>query len=125
MGVVYHAHYLVWFELGRTELMRGLGCSYGTLEDVDGIFFPVTEAGARYLAPARYDDVLQVGTRLVSVGGARVRFDYRLGRAADGKTLATGFTAHAAVGRDGRPLRLPGELRERLRRACTMEGHQT
>ena len=124
MGVVYHAHYLVWFELGRTELMRGLGCSYGSLEDDRGIFFPVTEAGTRYLTPARYDDVLLVETRLVSVGGARVRFRYRLTRPADGKLLVTGFTEHAAVGRDGRPLRLPGELHETLRAACTMEGHE-
>lgn len=115
MKVAYHAHYLVWFEIGRTELMRALGCPYGELEEREGIAFPLTEVGARYLAPARYDDVLDVHTRLESVGGARVRFEYRVVRRGDGRVLATGFSAHAATGRDGRPTRLPAGLRQRLR----------
>jgi len=114
MGVAYHGHYLAWYEMGRTELMRELGCTYRELEDREGIFFPVIEVGSRYLAPARYDDVLQVLTRLVRVGGARVRFEYELIREADGKKLANGFTEHAAVGRDGRPTRLPKMVKDRL-----------
>jgi acyl-CoA thioester hydrolase len=114
MNVVYHAHYLVWFELGRTELMRALGHAYGELEDRDGIFFPLIEVGARYRAPARYDDLLTVHTRVASVGGARVRFDYRVVREADHRLLATGFTEHASLGRDGRPTRMPAQLRRRL-----------
>jgi len=114
MGVAYHAHYLVWFELGRTELMRALGCAYATIEDRDGILFPVVRVGARYRASARYDEELDLYTRLVSLGAARVRFEYRLIRQVDSELLATGFTEHAAVGRDGRPLRLPPELRRRL-----------
>ena len=114
MGVAYHAHYLVWFELGRTEMMRAVGAPYGELEDEAGILFPVIEAGARYLRPARYDDVVAIDTTVRAVGGARVRFEYALSREADGEQLATGFTEHASVGRDGRPTRLPAELRERL-----------
>ena len=114
MGVAYHAHYLVWFELGRTELMRSLGCAYGLLEDREGILFPVIRIGAHYLASARYDEELDLETRLVSLGAARVRFEYRLTRQSDFGLLATGFTEHAAVGRDGRPRRLPAELRLRL-----------
>jgi acyl-CoA thioester hydrolase len=114
MGVAYHAHYLVWFELGRTELMREAGCAYGELEEREGIFFPVLELGARYLASARYDDRLVVVTTLSSVSGARVRFDYRLVREPDERLLATGFTEHAAVGADGRPMRMPAALRARL-----------
>jgi acyl-CoA thioester hydrolase len=114
MGVAYHGNYLVWFELGRTELMRELGCPYGVLEERDGIYFPVIEAGVKYLSPARYDDLLSVDSRLVSVGGVRVRFEYRLTREGEGKLLATGFTVHAAVDRKGRPLKLPRELRGRL-----------
>ncbi|ANM31936.1 hypothetical protein ABI59_23780 [Acidobacteria bacterium Mor1] len=114
MGVAYHAHYLVWFELGRTEMMRAIGAPYGELEDEAGILFPVIEAGARYLRPARYDDVVAIDTTVRAVGGARVRFEYALSREADGERLATGFTEHASVGRDGRPTRLPAELRERL-----------
>lgn len=115
MGVAYHAHYLVWYELGRTELMRELGVAYGELEDRERLFFPVVAAGVNYLAPARYDEVLEVRTRLVAVGASRVRFEYELVRRHDGRRLSTGFTEHAAVGGDGRPVRLPGPVRERLR----------
>ena len=114
MNVVYHAHYLVWFELGRTELMREQGCTYAELEDRDGVFFPLIEVGARYHAPARYDDRLVVRTRLASLGAARVRFDYSVVRESDETLLASGFTEHAAVGREGRPIRMPRELRRRL-----------
>lgn len=114
MRVAYHAHYLVWFELGRTELLRQLGCPYGELEQRQGIFFPVRELGARYRTPAHYDDLLLVRTRLTAIGRARVRFEYEVVRQDDGAVLATGFTEHAAVGPSGRPLRLPGDLRRRL-----------
>jgi len=114
MGVAYHAHYLVWFELGRTELMRELGCPYGVLEQRDGVFFPVVEAGARYLAAARYDDLLTIRTCLTSVSRARVRFDYRLTRGQEPSTIATGFTEHAAMGRGGRVRRIPETLLRRL-----------
>jgi acyl-CoA thioester hydrolase len=112
MGVAYHGHYLVWFELGRTELMRQLGCPYAEVEDRAGLFFPVIEARARYLAPARYDDVLELRTDIAEVGGVRIRFDYRLSRGDE--VLATGSTEHAAVGRNGRPVRLPAGIRRRL-----------
>ena len=115
MNVAYHGHYLAWYELGRTELMREAGCAYGALEEGAGIFFPVIEVGSRYLRPAHYDESLEVHTRLVRVDGARVRFEYDLFRPADRTLLATGFTEHAAVGRDGRPTRLPQALRARLR----------
>ncbi len=114
MGVAYHGHYLVWFELGRTELLRGLGNTYADLEQRRGIHFPVVEVGARYYNPARYDDVIHVDTRLVRLGGVRMRFDYGVLRESDGRRLAGGFTVHAAVGRDGRPVRLPEDLRRKL-----------
>jgi acyl-CoA thioester hydrolase len=114
MRVAYHAHYLVWFEIGRTELMRELGCDYGTLEDGEGIFFPLRECGVRYHASARYDEVLDLRTTLTSTGGASMRFEYRLLDASDGRLLATGFTEHAAVNDEGRPRRIPAELRRRL-----------
>jgi len=114
MGVAYHAHYLVWFELGRTELMREAGCAYRDVEDREGIFFPVVELGARYRAPARYDDRLVVVTRLTSVTGVRVRFDYHIQRDPEGEVLATGFTEHCAVDGNGRPVRLPVGLRAKL-----------
>jgi acyl-CoA thioester hydrolase len=114
MNVAYHAWYFAWFEVGRVELMRDLGCEYRALEDTAGLFFPLVQAGARFRAPARYDDWLTVRTRLASVGGARLRFEYEVLRDGDGALLASGFTEHAAVGRDGRPQRLPPDLKGRL-----------
>ncbi len=114
MGVVYHANYLVWFEIGRTDLMRDLGHAYGALEDRDGILFPVIEASVRYLRSARYDERIAVETRVERVRGARVRFGYRALRLDDGTLLAEGRTEHAAIGRDGRPRRLPARLRAAL-----------
>jgi len=114
MGVVYHAHYLVWFELGRTELMRSLGATYGKLEEEEGISFPVIAVGARYRASARYDELLTVHTRLVAVGRVKVRFEYRILREEDGRLLVEGSTEHATVGSDGRPKRMPEDLRRRL-----------
>jgi len=114
MGVAHHSHFLVWFELGRTELMRASGCSYRDLEDREGIFFPVVEVQARYRAPARYDDVLDITTRMVLASGVRVRFEYTVVRAEDGSPVATGFTEHASVGRSGKPIRLPASVLARL-----------
>lgn len=114
MGVVHHTHYFTWFELGRTELMRELGVPYGRLEDESGLYFPVVEARARYHASARYDEELTVRTRIAAVRGATVRFDYEIRRDGASGPLATGFTEHATIGRDGRPLRIPAEVRARL-----------
>ena len=95
--------------------MRELGCAYGELEDLRGILFPVIQVGARYHASARYDDVLEIRTWLSEVGGVRVRFDYEVMNSETSKLLAVGFTEHAAVGRNGRAMRLPGDIRTRLR----------
>jgi acyl-CoA thioester hydrolase len=114
MQVAYHAHYLAWFEIGRTELLRELGCTYASLEDLDGIRLPLREVGVKYHAPARYDDLLEIHTVLRSMGGASLRFEYRVLDRALGRLLATGFTEHVAVGENGRPRRLPEELRRRL-----------
>ena len=116
MGVAWHGHYLAWFELGRTELMRNLGCPYGHLEDERNVRFPVIEVGARYRSPARYDERLRVDTRLVHVGHARVRFDYEVARESDGKVLASGFSEHASVDAAGRPVRLPRDISLALNR---------
>ena len=110
MGVAHHASHFVWFEIGRTELMRGRGIAYARLED-EGVFLPVIEARCAYRAPARYDDLLRVRTSLLSAGPVRVTFEYRIEREPDGTLLATGRTTHAAVDGRGRPRRLPPELR--------------
>lgn len=106
MGVVHHSHYLVWFEIGRTELMRDAGFAYAEMEKA-GVRMPVVEAHCRYLRPARYDETLTVETRLEAVRRASVRFEYRVTRAGDGTLVATGSTRHAATDAEGVPRRLP------------------
>lgn len=115
MGVAWHGHYLTWFELGRTELMRSFGMAYGALEDEQKLFFPVIAADVRYLASARYDEVLTVRTDVESISRVRMRFAYRLTRDSDGRLLATGHTEHAVVGSSGRPTRIPDSVREILK----------
>jgi acyl-CoA thioester hydrolase len=113
MGVAHHASYLVWFEAGRTEFIRARGRSYAQIE-ADGWLLVVVEARCRYRHPARYDDVLSVRTRLAALGAATIEFAYEVVRKHDQKVLAEGATRHAAVGRTGRPGRIPDELRRLL-----------
>jgi acyl-CoA thioester hydrolase len=114
MGVVYYGNYLTWFEVGRADLLRQLGESYRKIEETEKIHLPVIEAHCRYHKPARYDDLVDIVTRLSRPSRAQVRFDYELSRAEDGALLASGTTLHVAVGRDGRPCRLPKKLRDIL-----------
>ncbi len=113
MGVAWHGQYFAWFEVGRTDFLRELGLTYKELEQ-QGLRLPVIEAQARYLRPAHYDDVLEIRTRLARMTGARVLFDYEVHRPGPGGPLAVGQTVHAAVFPDGRPRRLPADLRQRL-----------
>jgi acyl-CoA thioester hydrolase len=110
MGVVYHANYLVYFEQGRTELIRACGVSYADIEAL-GVRLPVVEAHVEHTGPARYDDVLLLQTRITLVSAVRIRFDYRLCLERDGKLLATGYTVLASVNFAGRPQRLPESVR--------------
>ena len=101
MGVVYYANYLVWFEIGRVELLRSLGLAYSRLEIDHKCILPVIEARCRYRSPARYDDVILIETRPAMLRGAVLKFAYRLYRKAnqEGKErelLAEGETTHVA-----------------------------
>ena len=113
MGLAHHANHFIWFEIGRTELMRARGVSYLHLEE-EGILLPVIEASCAYHLPARYDDLLRVRTRIESATAVRISFAYRIESRADDRLLATGTTRHAAVDRGGRPRRLPAKYRELL-----------
>jgi len=113
MGVAHHANHFIWFEIGRTELMRARGVTYRGLEE-EGILLPVIEASCAYHAPARYDDLVRVRTRIESATAVRIAFEYRIESEADGRLLATGTTRHASVDRGGRPRRLPARMRELL-----------
>jgi acyl-CoA thioester hydrolase len=106
MGVVYYANYFVWFEVGRTDLLRDAGWSYREME-AEGFSLPVIEAHCDYRQPARYDDDLEVRTTGSLVSPVRVQFDYDIVRPRDSATIATGHTVHATLDRAGRPRRLP------------------
>ena len=113
MGVVYYANYFVWFEVGRTDLLRTAGSTYRQLE-AEGLALPVIEAHCEYLRSARYDDELEIYTSGRSVSPVRVEFTYEVIRPADAATIATGRTVHAALDRDGKPRRLPAQVKEIL-----------
>lgn len=109
MGVAYHANYFVWFEVGRTDLLRTLGWTYREMEE-SGVMLPVIEAQCRYRQSSRYDDELEVRTEGRLVSPVRIAFDYEVVRVADAVTTAVGRTVHAALGEGGRPCRLPGRI---------------
>ena len=110
MGVVYHANFFIWFEVGRTDLLRAAGWTYREME-ADGLSLPVIEAHCDFKQPARYDDELEVRTTGELMSPVRVAFSYEVVRPADGELLAKGRTVHATLDRSGRPSRLPDRVR--------------
>ncbi len=119
MNMVYHANYLVYFEMARTELLRAYELPYARLESL-GVLLPVVEAHCAYRSPARYDDVLTVLAVPEITGNVRFRIHYAVCR--DGDRLVTGYTDHACVGKDGRPLRMHGDLQRVLEQAIAERG---
>jgi acyl-CoA thioester hydrolase len=107
MGVVYHANYLVWMEMGRVELCRTLGVRYRDLEVQEGVLLTVAEATCRYHAPARYDDEVTVETSVKRSTSRLIEFEYRIMASETGAKLATGSTTHVFCNRELRPCRLP------------------
>ena len=124
MGVVYHANYLVWFEIGRVELMRSLGFDYSLLEREEGCLIAVVEATARYRLPARYDDELVIRTRVSGARSSLIKFSYSVCRVADDALLCTGETTHVVVGRDMKKRVLPGKYQTAFRQAV-LDGQVT
>lgn len=114
MGVVYHANYLIWFEVGRVEFIRQLGLDYKSMEREEGCGIAVVNVSARYKAPARYDDELIVQTRLTAARGAVIRFGYRIVRVEDSVLLCEGETVHVVVGPDMKKRSLPQKYAERF-----------
>jgi acyl-CoA thioester hydrolase len=97
MGVVYHSNFIVWFEVGRVELLRQIGFSYREMETHDDCHIAVVDVRCRYKSPAYYDDELIVRTRLKNLRGNLMVFDYDVVRVTDGVTLAEGETTHLVV----------------------------
>lgn len=105
MGVAYHANYLVWFEVGRTALLEELGYPYAQLE-ADGILLPVAECHVRYRVPARYDDVLVVRSSCTELRGVSMVLSYRIENKDTGVLHAEGWTKHAIVDRNMKPVKV-------------------
>lgn len=97
MGVVYHSNHLIWFEVGRVELMRQMGFSYRDMERDDGRYIAVAEAKCRYRAPIFYDEEVVVRTRLKAVREKVIVFSYELRRPDNGALLAEGETTHVVT----------------------------
>lgn len=119
MRVVYHSNYLVWFEIGRVELMRQHGLDYGRLEAEEGCGIAVVEARVRYKAPARYDDELVIETQIARVRGPIIQFRYRIVRESDETVLCEGETIHIVVGRDMKRRAMPKKYADILTAAAS------
>ncbi len=120
MGVVYHANYLVWMEVGRVELVRALGFPYKDLEQTAGLYLSVIEAHCRFVYPARYDQEVIVETQIIKANSRTIEFSYRLLSADPERLLAEGSTRHIWLNREFRPVTLPEKYRTALSEAILL-----
>ena len=118
MGVVYHSNYIIWFEVGRVEMLRQLGFSYRDMETQDGTHIAVAEVRCRFKAPALYDDRILVRTRLLNVRDSLLHFGYEILRDGDATLLAQGETVHLVVDDEFRRMPLPAKFRQPFLRAA-------
>lgn len=113
MGVVHHSNYFRWFEMGRVEYLRQAGIYLLDLM-ADGIIFPITDVSCKYRASARFDDYIIIETKMADLSRAKMVYDYRVIREADGTLLATGQTQNVFTNNDGKIIRLPPEIYDKL-----------
>jgi acyl-CoA thioester hydrolase len=113
MGMVYYANYLTFFERGRTELLREIGLEYKSIEE-RGFYFPVIHAECKYLAPGKYDDVIEIETKVSEITAASITCSYEV--KCNGKLLVLGKTKHPFVNKDLTPVRFPKDIRKILER---------
>ena len=125
MGVVYHANFLIWFEVGRVELMRALGVEYKKMEKEDDCRIVVADVHCRYHDSARYDEDLRIRTRITESKNRVIVFSYEVIRDEDGKVLANGETTHVICGSNGRPKLLPEKYRRIMVTASVPEPHRS
>lgn len=123
MGVAYHANYLVWCEIGRTDFIRQLGVTYAEME-AQGIKLAVADASLRYHASAKYDDLIRISTRLTEVRSRMIAFEYEIARVSDDATseparLASARTTLVSINDAGRPVAIPPNFRALLDPART------
>jgi len=113
MGVSYYANYLKWFEMGRNDFMRKIGTPYISIEK-SGLMFPVIEVSCRYHRPARYDDEVVIETSLTDLASVSLTFSYRLLRECDDQLLATGWTKHGCVDREGQITKMLPDMQDKM-----------
>ena len=117
MGVVHHANYIRWFEIGRVEFLRALGITLGDLMEA-GYVFPLTDVSAKFVASGKFDDELAIVTRPTALTKVKMAFDYEVRRAADDALLVLGHTQNVFTSREtGRITKLPAEVYEKLHAA--------
>ena len=108
MGYLHHANFVTYYEMGRTELLRAQGGDYRAIEE-SGLFLVVVKLECRYHAPARYDDLLTLKTRVERISAVKIEHSYQLFR--NGQLLATASSVLACVDREGKVQRLPDAIR--------------
>jgi len=113
MGIVYHTNYIKWFEIGRTELLRGMGIVYAEMES-QGYNLPLTEAYCHYLLPARYDQIIIVETEMEYLKRASMKFNYTISDEDKEKIFVEGYTVHACTNNLGKIVRIPSFIVEKL-----------
>lgn len=118
LGVVYHANYIVWLEVGRVELLRQLGFRYRDLETVEDCHIAVVDVKCRYKSPAYYDDEIVIRTRLANIKGPLMHFTYEVVREEDGVLLAEAETTHIVVDSKMQKTSLPEKYMNAFRRAA-------
>src|SRR5664279_5480520 len=122
MGTFYNSRALEWFECGRTELMRRrLGLSYAALE-AKGVFLPLVEAHLEFQGGARYDDLLDIASKVGMSGRARLRFEVQISQNANGKPVVRGYTVHAFANAAGKPIRPPAWFLELMQKSADSTG---
>jgi acyl-CoA thioester hydrolase len=121
MGVAYHANYLRWFEIGRTELLRACGLPYREIE-AQGIQLPVAEAHCKYRQPVKYDDILTIEATFDPLIKGGVKIDYRILNQDETTLHATGYTLHAFLDMQGNIVRPPAFFREMIASLAKADG---
>jgi len=119
MGVVYHANYFIWMEVGRVEFCRAAGIRYRDMEIHDGVRLVVAEANCRYASSALYDDEVAIRTSIGLSTPRLVRFDYEIADAASGRLIASGFTKHIFCDAQLKRSRLPEKYWKQFRIAAS------
>ena len=118
MGVVYHSNFIIWFEVGRVEMMRELGFTYSEMEQQDGAHLAVVDVRCRYKSPARYDDLVVIRTHLMKVRDSLLHFGYEIAREQDGAVLAEGESVHMVLNSHFKRIRMSERYLPSFRKAA-------